>query len=79
MWKHLAAGVVLGLLNFGSTYYLMRAMDKFDSAVLFPVTNASIVGLSAMTGFFVFREKLSWINWLGVILSVIAIIIIANA
>jgi drug/metabolite transporter (DMT)-like permease len=79
MPKNAIAGIILGILNFGSTIFLMKAMGKFDSGVLFPVANASIVCLSALTGYFIFREPLSRINWAGVGLSVAAIIIIANA
>jgi drug/metabolite transporter (DMT)-like permease len=77
--KNIAGGAFLGLINFGSTYYMLKAISVFESSVVFPVTNASIVGLSALAGYFGFREKLSWINWLGIILALMAIITIANA
>jgi len=73
-----AGGVVLGLLNFGSTFYLIKAMGSYESSVVFPVANAAIVGLSSLTGYFGFREKLSLVNWSGIVLSIIAILIIAN-
>ncbi len=76
--KNILAGVLLGLLNFGSTYYILRAMGVYESSVVFPLVNTSIVMLSALTGFFVFREKLSTVNWAGILLSIVAILIIAN-
>jgi drug/metabolite transporter (DMT)-like permease len=77
-WKNLAGGAFLGLINFGSTYFMLKAISAFESSVVFPVTNASIVGLSSLTGYFIFKEKLSWLNWSGIILALIAIIIISN-
>jgi glucose uptake protein GlcU len=77
--RNIAAGIILGMLNFGSTFYILRAMDLFSSSVVFPITNAGIVSLSALTGFFFFREKLSTRNWLGIVLAIVAIIMIANA
>lgn len=77
--KHISGGIILGMINFGSTYYMLKAISVFESSVVFPVTNAAIVGISALAGYFGFREKLSWINWMGIILAIIAIIIIANA
>lgn len=77
--RSILGGVVLGLLNFGSTYYILRAMGEFESSVVFPLANSSIVMLSALTGFFVFRERLSLVNWAGVILSIAAIVIISNS
>jgi uncharacterized membrane protein len=78
-WRSMAGGVILGALNFGSTYYILRALGTNESSVVFPVANSAIVGLSALIGFFGFREKLTAINWLGVVLSIAAIIIIASA
>lgn len=77
--RNLLAGIILGLLNFGSTYYILKCMGLYDSSVVFPVTNAGIVSLSALTGFFLFREKLNRKNWIGIALAILAILLIANA
>jgi len=77
--KNIGGGVFLGLINFGSTYYMLKAIAVFESSIVFTITNAAIVGLSGLAGYFVFREKLSWINRVGIILAIIAIIIIAKA
>jgi drug/metabolite transporter (DMT)-like permease len=78
-WKHVGGGVFLGLINFGSTYYMLKAISVFESSVVFPVTNAAIVGLSGLAGYFGFKEKLGWINWTGIVLAIIAILIIAKS
>jgi len=78
-WKNIAAGIFLGLINFGSTFYMLKAISTFESSVVFPVTNAAIVGLSGLVGFFGFREKLSWQNWAGITMALLAILIIAKA
>lgn len=77
--KSIIAGVVLGALNFGATYFIMKSMSSFPNSVLFPVVNVSIVALTALTGLIVFKEKLSPANWTGIILAGIAIIIISFA
>ncbi len=78
-WRNVVGGIILGLLNFGSTYYILRAMANYESSVVFPLSNAAIVGLSSIAGFFGFREKLTFINWAGILLAIISILIIANA
>lgn len=75
--KSILAGAWLGLLNFGSSYYFIVALGHFDSSVFFPIFNVSIVGLSALSGFFLFREKLLPVNWFGIFLAVCAIILVA--
>lgn len=76
-FKNILAGAWLGLLNFGSSYFFVVALGYFDSSVFFPIFNVSIVGLSALSGFFLFREKLLPINWFGILLAACAIILVA--
>lgn len=77
-----ASGLLLGGVNFGSIYFIMRALnytsDKgaaMDSSVIFGMNNTGIVALSVLTGLLVFRERLSLTNWIGVVLSALALIL----
>jgi drug/metabolite transporter (DMT)-like permease len=76
-FRNIVAGAILGLLNFGSTYYILMSMGVYESSVVFPVANAGIVSLSALTGFLLFREKLKLQNWIGILLALLAILLIA--
>ncbi len=76
-WKNIAGGTILGLLNLGSTYFFLQALSVFESSVFFPIFNVSIVALAALIGYFVFKETLRRINWLGILLAALAIIIMA--
>lgn len=78
-YKTIIAGTILGLLNFGSTFYILKSMGVYESAVVFPIANAGIVSLSALTGYILFREKLNRMNWAGILLAILAILLIANA
>jgi len=77
--RNVMAGIILGLINFGSTFYILKAMSIYDSSVVFPITNAGIVSLSALVGFIFFKEKLNTRNWIGILLAILAILFIANA
>ena len=74
--KSIVAGILLGIFNWGSLFFLLRALRfaEFPSAVLFAFNNIGIVIASAITGILLFREKYVWINYVGLILSVLAII-----
>ncbi len=72
-------GSILGLLNYTTTYFMLMAMNQFQSNVLFPVQNVGVVMLSALFGLILFREKLSITNWVGILLSIMAILMIAFA
>ncbi len=80
----LAWGILLGLVNFGSIYFLVRALNylhpvrgAIDSSVIFGVNNIGIVVLSLILGVMLFREKLSRVNAAGIVICIIATIILA--
>ncbi|MDA3930416.1 MAG: hypothetical protein PF541_15820 [Prolixibacteraceae bacterium] len=71
-------GISLGLFNFGSLFFFINALNKsgIDSSLLFGINNLCIVCISLLMGFFIFKEKLSRINWIGIFLSIFCIIIL---
>jgi drug/metabolite transporter (DMT)-like permease len=75
--RNLAAGIILGIVNFTTTFYFLKSVGYYESTFVFPVFNVSIVGITALAGVVFFREKLSAINWLGFALAALAIIVIA--
>jgi len=75
--KSLLSGLVLGLVNFGSTFFLFKSMEYFDSSLMFPIRNTGVVTMSALIGFVFFREELRASNWIGIGLAILAIILIA--
>jgi drug/metabolite transporter (DMT)-like permease len=75
-FKNILAGVLLGIPNYFSIYFLIKAFGYWDKSIVLPVNNISIVGLSALLGLLMFKEKLSFMNWLGVALAAIAILLI---
>lgn len=75
-WKSALGGIGLGVINFFSTYCVYHAMRCFDNVVLFPVYNIGVVSLTALTGWLLFKEKLTWKNYLGLAIAIIAVILI---
>tara|TARA_R110002050_G_scaffold180202_3_gene313810 strand:+ start:472 stop:1338 length:867 start_codon:yes stop_codon:yes gene_type:complete len=77
-FKALLGGIALGVPNYGSIYFLLRALDSpgMESSSLFAINNVGIVALSSLLGYFAFKEKLSPINIAGIILAIISILLI---
>ena len=69
-------GIALGVINFFSTFCVYNAMRCFDNVVLFPIYNIGVVCLTALTGWLLFKEKLTWKNYLGLAIAIIAVILI---
>ncbi len=75
-WKNAIGGIGLGVINFFSTFCVYQAMRCFDNVVLFPIYNIGVVSLTALTGWLLFEEKLTWKNYLGLAIAIIAVILI---
>ncbi|MES2330462.1 MAG: EamA family transporter [Bacteroidota bacterium] len=78
-FKHLAAGIIIGVPNYFSIWCLVRFLKQspWQSSASIPVNNMGIVLFSSVVAWLVFKEKLSKINWLGIALSLVAIYLIA--
>lgn len=72
-------GVALGIPNFFSVYFLLRALQfkGLNSASIFTLNNVSIVLLTTLMGILLFREPMSARNWTGIALAVVSIVIIS--
>lgn len=74
--KSIFGGIILGVINFFSTYCIFHAMRCFDNVMLFPIYNIGVVSLTALIGWLVFKEKLTWKNYLGLAIALIAVVLI---
>ncbi|MEO1053842.1 MAG: hypothetical protein AAFX87_24605 [Bacteroidota bacterium] len=77
--KSLLGGVLLGMVNYFSVYFVLKALSSFgnDGAMVFPILNIGIILVSSLLSILLFKEKLLKVNWLGLILALIAIIFIS--
>jgi len=79
-------GPLLGAVNFGSIYFLVKTLNyihpkhgAIDSSVVFGINNIGIVVLSVILGMLLFNEKLSFLNKAGVLVCIFATILLAYA
>jgi len=80
-FKNIIAGIVLGIPNYFSIYFLVKALrsDLFDSSGIFTINNVGIVIISTLLGIVFFKEQLSIKNWIGITLAVISIALVSLA
>ncbi len=80
-WRGLWAGLLLGALNFGNIvcYVLAHRALPGNPAVVFATMNIGVVVLGTLVGVFVFGERTSHWNRLGIALAIVAIGLIASA
>ncbi|MDR2155384.1 MAG: EamA family transporter [Burkholderiaceae bacterium] len=79
--RNLAAGLLLGVINFGNIVFYVSAHRALPDqpAVVFASMNIGVVVLAALTGAIGFGERLSWINRGAIMLAICAIAVIALA
>lgn len=77
--RNILGGVALGVPNFFSVYFLLRALQfkGLNSASIFTLNNVAIVMLTTLLGILLFKEAMSPRNWAGVALAVISILLIS--
>jgi drug/metabolite transporter (DMT)-like permease len=76
--RNILAGILLGIPNYFSIYFLMKAYDVLtwsDSSIL-AIINVSIVVLASIVGLLFFKEKWNKLKIIGFISSLISILFI---
>lgn len=73
--RSLLSGLLLGLLNFGNIYFYIRAHQTYpdNPTLVFSAMNIGVISLGTLIGAGVFRERLGWVNILGIALALAAI------
>ena len=68
-------GGLLGIFNFSSIYFIILTLEQplLMSSSIFGINNMGIVVVSVILGLAFFKEKLSTINMIGILLSLLAI------
>lgn len=76
--KSILGGIALGVPNYFSIYFLVKALrsDLLDSSGIFTVNNVGVVMISTLLGILLFKEKLIAKNWLGILLAILSIVLI---
>ena len=80
-YKNIIAGIILGVPNYYSIIFLIKALQNknFESSTLFTINNVAIVVVSSLVGLFLFKEKFSVKNKIGVAMAVLAIVLVTIA
>ncbi|MFK7747013.1 MAG: EamA family transporter, partial [Kordia sp.] len=78
--KTILGGIALGIPNFYSIVFLLKALrpeNLGDSSTVYPINNVAIVMLSTIFGIILFKEKLITKNWIGIAIAIVSIAMIA--
>ena len=71
-----AWGTLLGVINYGSLEFLLRALEVLPGTVVFPINNIAIVVLAAILGVVFWGERLSKTNLAGLALALVGLVLL---
>ena len=70
-------GLVLGVPNYFSMYFLLESLNDLPSSTVFPVANMGVILCSTLISILLFREKISKKKSLALLCSILAILLIS--
>jgi drug/metabolite transporter (DMT)-like permease len=74
--NNIIAGIVLGVPNYFSIYFVLDSLEKLGGIIVFPILNIGVVLLSSILSYLFYKEYLSKLNWIGIGLACISILLI---
>ena len=77
--RNIIAGILLGIPNFFSIYYLIRLLnsDYMESSAAIPVSNIGVVITSCISAILIFKESANRQRVIGLLLAIMAILLIS--
>lgn len=79
-FKNIIGGIILGIPNYYSIVYLLKALqtEGLESSTLFTINNVGIVILTTVIGLMLFKEHLVVKNWIGIALAIMSILLVVS-
>ncbi|HKK58426.1 MAG TPA: hypothetical protein VJ937_03035 [Salinivirga sp.] len=76
--KALISGTLMGLANFGSLYFLINALNELliNNSIVIALNNTGVVLTSVIIALWFFREKVTLLNKIGIMLSIITFFVL---
>jgi drug/metabolite transporter (DMT)-like permease len=77
-YRNLLFGGLVGVFNFGNILFYLKAHQAFakNPSTVFAGMNMGVIIIGSLTGLFIFKERLSKMNFAGLFLALVAVILI---
>jgi drug/metabolite transporter (DMT)-like permease len=78
---NMVCGWILGIANFGNILFYLKAHQDLakQPSLVFSTMNIGVILLGSAVGVFIFHEKLSRLNYVGILLALISILFLYYA
>lgn len=77
-WINFVCGLILGMANFGNILFYLKAHQSLaqQPSVVFSAMNIGVIILGSLVGILIFKEKLSRLNYAGIGLALVSIVLV---
>jgi drug/metabolite transporter (DMT)-like permease len=77
-YRNVLFGGLIGIFNFGNILFYLKAHQAFakNPSTVFAGMNLGVILIGSLVGLFIFKEKLTKMNFLGLFLALVAVILI---
>lgn len=77
-YKEILAGICLGIPNYFSILFLLKALSYIEGSIFFPLNNVATVLTVCVLGIFLYKESYSRINYTGIACALLAIVLMTK-
>ncbi len=74
--KEVFYGAIIGVPNFFSSKFLLGALNSLPAVIVYPTFSVATMLIVTLTGAFVFKEKLSKLQWTALVMIISALIML---
>ena len=74
--KELTAGVLAGIPNYFSSWFLLQSLQRLPAMLVYPAQSVGTILLVTAAGALLFREKLTRREWAGFALILAALVLL---
>lgn len=76
LWKELASGILVGIPNYFSSYWLLLALGSLPAVLVYPVASTGTILLVMAASALLFHEKLTRRQLAGILLILAALVLL---
>ena len=76
--RTVAWGLLLGLINYSSVVFILRAIRQLSGPFVFPANNIALVMGAALLGVLFWGERLTRKNWVGMGMAALALFLLSR-
>jgi multidrug transporter EmrE-like cation transporter len=69
-------GILLGIPNFLSAYFILKVLQHFPGAIAFPLNNIGIIVLSVVVGRLIWQERFEKKTAAAIVIAAAAVVLL---